>query len=462
MTTTPTSGSAHSGTPAGDAAPTAPTLRFFDWIRDSGFERGTDRWLAGVCGGIAVRTGLEPLIVRGIVVVIAILGGPVVFFYAVAWALMPDRYGIIYAEEALNKRFEPAMVAIGALLLLTLAPGVRGLWWNVPIPGWGMPLWLSTTLFVGWALLLAAAVIGLIVYLVRRFPAGPTLPAAPAEPAAADVASAAAPVAAPVAAPIAASTPADAARPVQPQGAARREARDADLRARYPGAGFTAITVGIALLSGATAAALSLGTADSADSAGRASIALVIGLATALAVLGLGIIASGIRGRFSGALGGLSFITAAALVIAGVVPQDTQFSPFGGTTWSPEPTTLSSALGAGAVPGYAMIAGQATLDLSALADSPSEDLARTIDVWVGVGVTEIELPEGAAVRIETNALVGGIDTGARGVERGGVLFRDSRTVAPAGDVTAPGATAAVPLIRIWTLLGQVVLVDPSR
>ena len=46
--------------------------RFFSWIRGLGIERSSDRWFAGVAGGIAAKAGIDPLIVRGIFVVLAI------------------------------------------------------------------------------------------------------------------------------------------------------------------------------------------------------------------------------------------------------------------------------------------------------------------------------------------------------------------------------------------------------
>ena len=141
--------------------------RFFDWIRGSGLNRDSDRWIAGVCGGIAARTGLDPLIVRGIAVVIAVLGGPVVFAYAVGWALMP-RAGRIYAEEAVRGRFQPAMIAIGVLLVTTVVPLFRGLWWNGPTGFWAVPDWLNGIFSFGWGLAVLAGIVWLIVYLVRR------------------------------------------------------------------------------------------------------------------------------------------------------------------------------------------------------------------------------------------------------------------------------------------------------
>ena len=50
-----------------------------------------DRWLGGVCGGIAAYTGIDATLVRLIVVVGTILGfGSLFVAYLVAWVLMPE------------------------------------------------------------------------------------------------------------------------------------------------------------------------------------------------------------------------------------------------------------------------------------------------------------------------------------------------------------------------------------
>lgn len=51
-----------------------------------------DKWLGGVCGGIADYTGLDANLIRLFVAVGAILGfGSLVLAYIVAWILIPAR-----------------------------------------------------------------------------------------------------------------------------------------------------------------------------------------------------------------------------------------------------------------------------------------------------------------------------------------------------------------------------------
>lgn len=48
-----------------------------------------DRWLGGVCGGLAEYTGLDPVIVRLVTALAALVGGTGVLAYLLAWVLIP-------------------------------------------------------------------------------------------------------------------------------------------------------------------------------------------------------------------------------------------------------------------------------------------------------------------------------------------------------------------------------------
>ncbi|RNE56643.1 PspC domain-containing protein [Cryobacterium tepidiphilum] len=522
-------GDAPHGPHAGNPYRTGPTAlgRFFDWIRSSGMVRGGERWFAGVCGAIAVRTGLDPLIVRGIAVVAAILGAPILFAYAVGWALLPDLRGRIHAEQALRGVFEPAMIAIGALLLVTLVPFSHGLWWEGAPLAWGMPGWLETTFAVGWGIAVTVGLIWLVVFLARRMPAAgtrqgpgsgaprpgtapddtapyeqaayqqaayaPTAPtgAAPADTdgsATADTDSSAnaddsptdtfATDAFPTAPYPTAAYPAPSDTPTAPydlgpyQTGARDAERDAARAAearewreyrrqeraeahawhrewhrhRHPGAGFSAIVLGLALASGAVAAGVYSGVA----AGGTWSMgALLIGLAATLGALAVGIIVSGLRGRDSGAMGGFAFLAVVALVALGLFPSGTNFYPFGAPQW-----TIDSA---STVADYALIGGQATVDLTNL-DSASS--GSVVDVWVGFGETDLVLPADQPVRVESNLLAGAVDHDGdallRGADpdRGGVFFHDAQTF------NTDGAGArSIPVVRVWSLAGYVNIVN---
>ena len=55
-------------------------------------QRSTDdRWIGGVCGGIADYTGLDARLIRLIVAVATVLGvGSLIVAYVVAWIIMPN------------------------------------------------------------------------------------------------------------------------------------------------------------------------------------------------------------------------------------------------------------------------------------------------------------------------------------------------------------------------------------
>ena len=55
-----------------------------------------DKWIAGVCSGIADYTGMDVTLVRLLVVVATLLGfGSLILAYIIAWVLIPtaDRAG---------------------------------------------------------------------------------------------------------------------------------------------------------------------------------------------------------------------------------------------------------------------------------------------------------------------------------------------------------------------------------
>jgi phage shock protein PspC (stress-responsive transcriptional regulator) len=49
-----------------------------------------DRWIAGICGGIAEHTGIDPTLIRVILVIATILGaGSLVVIYLICWVIIP-------------------------------------------------------------------------------------------------------------------------------------------------------------------------------------------------------------------------------------------------------------------------------------------------------------------------------------------------------------------------------------
>lgn len=72
-----------------------------------------DRWIAGVCGGIADYTGVDVTVVRVVLVAATVLGaGSLVLGYLAAWVLMPraPRHDAVWATatDAPATSSEPA------------------------------------------------------------------------------------------------------------------------------------------------------------------------------------------------------------------------------------------------------------------------------------------------------------------------------------------------------------------
>lgn len=69
--------------PSGNAPPFAATVNTLRRSR-------SDRWLGGVCGGLARATGLETWIWRLIFTLLALFGGTGLVVYVLLWIFVPE------------------------------------------------------------------------------------------------------------------------------------------------------------------------------------------------------------------------------------------------------------------------------------------------------------------------------------------------------------------------------------
>lgn len=166
---TPSSGDPGAATPASGTG-----TGFYEWLRGLGVPRRAG-WLGGVCAGVAARLGIDPIIVRGIVVVVAVLGAPFVLLYAIAWVLLPDTDGEIHFERLMRGIVDPAIVGIAVMGVIGFIPLVQGGWlgwrWWPDWPTISDPIFgfnLGVPLRVLWVLLLVGGVIALVVWLAQR------------------------------------------------------------------------------------------------------------------------------------------------------------------------------------------------------------------------------------------------------------------------------------------------------
>jgi phage shock protein PspC (stress-responsive transcriptional regulator) len=67
----------------GDSPPVVAAVNRFRRSR-------SDRWIAGVCGGIGAATGVESWVWRLILALLALFGGTGVLLYILLWMFVPD------------------------------------------------------------------------------------------------------------------------------------------------------------------------------------------------------------------------------------------------------------------------------------------------------------------------------------------------------------------------------------
>ena len=58
-----------------------------------------DRWIAGICGGIAEHTGIDATLIRVLLVIATILGaGSLIVIYLVCWLIIPKESSEVLTE----------------------------------------------------------------------------------------------------------------------------------------------------------------------------------------------------------------------------------------------------------------------------------------------------------------------------------------------------------------------------
>ncbi|MCU1518152.1 MAG: hypothetical protein JWQ75_2873 [Pseudarthrobacter sp.] len=416
---------------AGAKAPGQST-DFFTWIRGHGVQRGRDRWIGGVSSGIADRMGVDPLIVRGIFIVLTLFAGIGVLLYGLAWAFLPEPDGRIHVQEAGAGRWSTGMT--GALITTVIGlTGLGGGFWGWNGHGFGGFLW--TIFWVGGA-------IYLIYYLTQRNKARNGLPMNATPQAAGpggNSAFAATYPSTPFASPYAATdtgstatppyTPTTPLSPIPPTGGGnygggnygggsyggghqppQGPARAPKVRPAGPGAPAVAITAGTALLVGGGLKALDAGNVINLGDSANAIV-----WASGATVLGLGILIAGLRGRTSGILG---FFAVVALVIGGIfnVVGNGDRVRFTQVDWTPASIEQAKA-------GIDVTAGRGTVDLTEL----PLNAPLTADVVVPLDITAsnvtVVIPDDVPVHLEADMTMGNIHDGTS--ERSGITTRES-------------------------------------
>jgi phage shock protein C len=78
--------------------------KFFSIVRSAGLKRGPQRWIGGVCGGIAAKLNVDVAYVRVGFLLFCLLPGPAIVVYLLAWLLLPAQDGSIALESFMNER----------------------------------------------------------------------------------------------------------------------------------------------------------------------------------------------------------------------------------------------------------------------------------------------------------------------------------------------------------------------
>ena len=392
--TSPTSEGQHSGLDS-----------FFSAVRGIGIRRRTDnKWVGGVCSGIATRLRIDPVVVRAGLILLILFGGVGIAAYLVAWVLLPDAEDRIAAERALRDGDAGSIVllVIAAIALFSGFP-----WWFGGHDGaWGFP----------WGLLVLAAIVWVV---VRRSRNGGHAGPPPVSP------SAGADTVSPTASPQSGLSAGPSAGPGQatsqtwpdqaatwggqagepagswgglhgePAGAWGEQVATARRsRRRSGGLLMTLVAVGLAMV--AYGGTLWLG-----DRLGFSGDHHVIALAATLAALGLLVLGLGVAGWRTGFVGVLAILTALATLSSGAVADGARWGGrVGDVTWTPTAASLDAGRS------YRIGVGEGRLDLRGL---PVDGLANpTIPVRVGMGDLTVVVPEGLTLALRGHVGLGEI------------------------------------------------------
>jgi phage shock protein PspC (stress-responsive transcriptional regulator) len=366
----------------GPTYPGAPAPGQFRRFRRS----RTDRVLTGVCGGLGEATGVDPVVYRVLIAVLAFFGGAGLLVYGACWLLMPEAdKDTSLADEALAKGRGKSP---NARLVLGIVFGIVAL------------AALTSIGYDGRASLLVALFALAVVLLTRRQGgAGPDAPAAPGaawslnKPAPPDHGGPAYSSATSAGEAYPTGTysayPPPASVPVPPPGAAPwpppppwpqppKPPRERSILGR--------LTFGLVLLG--------LGILAAADLAG-AHVAAAAYPALVLAIAGLGLLLGTFVGRARG-------LIALGILAALALPPAAFTDAFDGS-WSGRDRLIRPVDTAGIATDYSYGAGRIRLDLSGV-DFNGTDIST--HVQLGAGDLEITLPKNVDVNVDLELGIG--------------------------------------------------------
>jgi phage shock protein PspC (stress-responsive transcriptional regulator) len=447
--------------------------RFFSWIRSLGIVRQPG-WIGGVAVAIADRIGIDVLIVRGILIVAAILGAPAFLLYAAAWLLLPDTRGRIQLEEMLHGRFEPPLVGIAILVALSVLPVAPSIW-SLGSSYWGQPYWAGSVGRAIWTLIVIGLVVAFIVWMSRRSNPVPPAPPTASEPNAATPLDSVEPDA--PAAPAAPATDDQVAdwRERQAQWKTNHEAyrrqHSAERQAANQAAAsaaraermarasvereqrvltrsnplYSVSAVGLAFVAGAVT---SLVTGAGAPG----PVDFLAGGAVAVGVLGLAIVINGAMGRRSGGASAIAVLLLIPLIFASIFPQTSTLR------YSGDRDLVLHSAGQGSSRTYTQLSGDVTIDLSNYYRSPrpsnaADFTAEEVRIFDGSGHVTVILPSDEYENLSATTLSGTITTPTGHHVESGRVNGYSTAIDPDGN-NNPGLNTAARMLDVQVFVGN--------
>ncbi|MGA7205448.1 MAG: PspC domain-containing protein [Specibacter sp.] len=368
-------------------APQPEPARFFQWLRSLGVQRGTNRWVGGVCSGLANKWGIDPVIVRGLAVVLTLFFGVGLLAYGIAWALLPEPDGRIHVEGVSRGHWSSGMTGAAILTFLGLVGPGQGFIWG-DHNGW-----------FPWPLFWIAGVVGVIYWAVNRDKDKQPRPLpgqwqGPAQ----------GPAQGPVQGPAQGTAPYPAAanpgtqylaptmmgatamgpRPFLPV----PQPQSVKVKPRL-GAAASLLSLGLAVVVGATVLIL-----DAAGVLDFNGYQVATASAAAGITAGVAIMVAGARGRSAG---GVGFFAIVALVLAGVLslpPHNGQFSALNEVTWAPATVSAAEA-------GRTLVLGNASIDLTKLDGGAPLTADVQIPIDTAASSVTIKVPSSIPVRVKS-------------------------------------------------------------
>lgn len=394
--------------PPGATSPPSGVDRFFAWLRGLDVRRDTDeKWIAGVCSGLARRFNVDPVLIRAAFVVLFCLGFIGFTVYLLVWVFLPETNGSIVAERALRHGDLWSVVLVVVLGLALIGGPSVAHDWNAGLWAW----WVIVPIAVlAWFLSRRSGphpppVGGAAPYGAEGSPHGvgpapqpspqPTPEHATAPQPQVMWAESTAGTMAPAARGTVTDTTGAAAPPTVPAWPATPPP---PTRPRRRSAGWfgALLTIGLAM----AGYALGLMLDGPIDFPGSREM---LGLVFATAAAGLCVLVFGLVGRKSGLSGFVALLLALATWAAAIVPGLTVTNGVGDRTWYP--TSASDA-------NYSLGIGDARIDLATL--SGYGGAQRHYKASVGVGQLTVVVPDGVTVQVHSTIGLGALDTNGDG------------------------------------------------